>query len=68
MSLEQRCAVFKNFFQDKTIKTYKLRKIYRQYGIKKKKLRKTKILSDIQKRTIRFQVPGVQDKLFYYKS
>jgi len=50
MSLEERCAKFMNFFKGKKITPYKLRKIYREHRIRKKKIRHTKIITDIMKR------------------
>ena len=50
MSLEERCAIFMNFFKGKKITPYKLRKIYKEHRIRKNKIRYTKILSDIMKR------------------
>ena len=38
------------------MRPYKLRKIYKKTGIKKKKIRQTKMISEISLRKIRFQI------------
>ena len=38
------------------MRPYKLRKIYKKAGIKKKKIRQTKMISEISLRKIRFQI------------
>ena len=44
MSLAERVAMFKKRFPYAHCTVYKLRKLYRQYGIKKKQIRKIKVL------------------------
>ena len=46
---------------------YKLRKLYKMNTIRKKKIRHTKILNEIQKRKIRFQIPKTREALNYYR-
>ena len=43
VSIEERCIVLKNRFPDAHITIYKLRKLYKKLGIKKKVIRFTKI-------------------------
>ena len=50
------------------MKPYKLLKIYKEAGIKKKKIRQAKILSEVSLRKIRFQIPEARDKLNHYIS
>ena len=43
------------------MKPYRLLKIYKEAGIKKKKIRQAKILSEATLRKIRFQIPETRD-------
>ena len=42
-SLEERLAMFKRRYPNSKVTVYKLRKLYKQYGIKKKVIRKAKL-------------------------
>ena len=55
-SLEMRAADFMKKFPDKKLAPKKLQIIYRKYKIRKKRIKNTKILNDIQRRKIRFQI------------
>ena len=50
-------------FPDKKLSSSKLAYIYKKYKIRKKKIGNTKILTDDQKRRIRFQLPEVRDQV-----
>ena len=52
-----------SIFPQKKLAPKKLAQIYREHKIRKKKLKVTKILGDVQKRQIRFQVPEVKESL-----
>ena len=53
-------------YPDKTLSSSKLAYIYKKYKIRKKKIGNTKILTDVQKRKIRFQLPQVRDQVNDY--
>ena len=55
-SLEMRAADFMRKFPDKKLAPKKLQMLYRKYKIRKKRIKNTKILNDIQRRKIRFQI------------
>ena len=63
MSLEKRAADFMHAFPHKKLTPKMLSSIYRKHKIRKKKIRITKILDDVQRRRIRFQVPEVRESL-----
>ena len=48
-TLKQRCRRFEIRYPGKQLTVYRLLKVYRQAGIKRKKIRKTKIISDDKK-------------------
>ena len=50
-------------FPQKKLAPKKLSQIYKQHKIRKKKIRMTKILDDVQRRKIRFQVPEARESL-----
>jgi len=50
-------------FPDKKLSSSKLAYIYKKHKIRKKKICNTKILTDVQKRKIRFQLPLVRDQV-----
>ena len=50
-------------FPDKKLSSSKLAYIYKRYKIRKKKIGHTKVLTDKQKRKIRFQIPDARDQL-----
>ena len=45
-SLDERVAIFNRRFDTKVMTLYKLRRIYRELGIKKNKLRLTKVMNE----------------------
>ena len=52
-SLEARCRLFHRRFPDKKLTLYRLCKVYREHGIKKKKIKKTEIISTKKKKDIK---------------
>ena len=54
-----RAADFMKRFPDKKLAPKKLQSVYKKHKIRKKKIKNTKILNDIQRRKIRFQVKDV---------
>ena len=55
-------------FPDKMLAPKKLQSVYKKHKIRKKKIRNTKILTDVQRRKIRFLVPEVREKLDAYRN
>ena len=54
MTLDERAADFMRVFPHKKLAAKKLSQIYKQHKIRKKKIRHTKILGDVQRRQLRF--------------
>ena len=50
-------------FPGKKLAPKKLQSVYKKHKIRKKKLRRTKVLNDVQRRKIRFLVPIVRGEL-----
>ena len=50
-------------FPNKKLAAKKLSQIYHKYKIRKKKLRNTKVLTEVQLRRIRFYAPEVKEEL-----
>ena len=50
-------------FPDKKLSSSKLAYIYKRYKIRFKKIGNTKVLTDVQKRRIRFQIPLVRNQM-----
>lgn len=63
----ERVVRFHRQFPDKRITPYKLRKLYRQHGIKKKKILKTKIISPKLKVKIKAEARLVKQSLMEYQ-
>ena len=56
LTLHQRCQKFEEMHPDAKLSVYHLRKIYREAGIRKKKIRKTKIVGEDKKMEMKEQV------------
>ena len=63
MSLAQRCAAFEKKYAGKKMTVYYLRKIYREAGIRRKKIKKTKIVDEQQRARMKQQAIEAHDRV-----
>ena len=55
--------MFHRKFPDKKLTIYRLRKVYREHGIKRKKIRNTKVITESQKKKIYGEAVEARDRL-----
>lgn len=63
LSLQERCRAFEVQFPRTKLSIYHLRKFYREAGIRKKKIRKTKLINEIKQIEINEQAVVANNKI-----
>ena len=63
LTQHQRIKMFHRRWPEKRLTVYRLRKVYRDHGIRRKKIRHTKVVTESQKKKIQAEAVAARDRL-----